>query len=100
MEKKEIIMEINNENGKFSIELDGKKLIINAWNGNTKTYPINKLPASAVGNCIMWMDVDEIKKLRKMIGDDKTRSAIMWAVKWQTIDLETKNDFLAVLSAQ
>ena len=92
-------MEINNENGKFSIELDGNKLTINAWNGETKTYPLSKLPASAVGDCIQWMDVDEIKILRKMIGDQKTRSAINWAIKWRTIEKSDAEDFLNVLAA-
>jgi len=91
-------MEINNEKGKFSIELDGNKLIINAWNGETKKYPIGRLPASAVGDCIQWMDCGDVKNLRSMIGEEKTRSAIKWAEKWRTIDAETKNDFISVLS--
>ncbi|MEN6423301.1 MAG: hypothetical protein ABFD76_15280 [Smithella sp.] len=92
-------MKINNENGKFSIELDGNKLTINAWNGDTKTYALGKIPTADIGDCICWMDVDEIKILRKMIGDQKTRSAINWAIKWRTIDKCVAADFLNVLSA-
>jgi hypothetical protein len=92
-------MEIINNSGKFTITEEGGKIIINEWQGETKSFPAMKIPTNEVAACLQWLDKTQANTLRKMIGDGKFNNSVKYALKWRWIEQDVADMFLSISAA-
>ena len=64
-------MEIKSENGRFTVVRNGNTVIVDAFNGPTNKYRVERMPLVAVAECISWLDETERETFKVMIGDGK-----------------------------
>lgn len=77
---------MNIQTGKFSIERDGENIIINEWQGETKTFTVDELPIEEIADCLSWMSVEEMEDFKDMINADDFEAAFDYAVKMDLIN--------------
>lgn len=70
---------MRNGRGKFSVEVEGDKLIIDEWQGETKIFSLRRIPKAEIADCLCWLEEDEIMELAAMIGKRRVARAISYA---------------------
>lgn len=78
--------EMKNYEGKFSIEIEGDKLVINEWQGETKSFPMSRIPCAEIADCLRWLSDEEIGELVSMVGKGRVARGARFARKMRWIN--------------
>ena len=76
----------DNEFGKFTIKVENNKFVIDEWQGETKQFPLKRIPTAEIADCINWLSEEEKGKLKTMIGNRRYSHAVNFAKKMHWID--------------